>query len=62
LIIAIGVAVRAYHLTLPIKYDEAGTFLQYAQHSLIAKYVITVEAGMIRSELFDHRFAAAVVV
>jgi len=33
-IIVIGVVVRAYYLSLPIKYDEAFTFLEYAQQPL----------------------------
>jgi hypothetical protein len=33
-IIAIGVAIRAHYLSLPIKYDEATTFLNYARHPL----------------------------
>jgi hypothetical protein len=32
-IVAIGVAVRAYYLSLPMKYDEAFTFLEYGQYS-----------------------------
>jgi hypothetical protein len=31
IIVSIGVMVRAYHLLVPIKYDEALTFLNYAQ-------------------------------
>jgi hypothetical protein len=34
IIIIIGVMVRAYYLSLPIKYDEAFTFLEYAQQPL----------------------------
>jgi hypothetical protein len=33
-IILIGVTVRAYHLSLPIRNDEATTFLEYAQRPL----------------------------
>jgi hypothetical protein len=33
-IIGIGVAVRAYHLSVPLKFDEAWTFLDYARQPL----------------------------
>jgi hypothetical protein len=33
-IIVIGVTVRAYHLSLPIKDDEATTFLEFAQQPI----------------------------
>jgi hypothetical protein len=33
-IIAIGAAIRAHYLSLPIKYDEAATFLNYARQPL----------------------------
>jgi hypothetical protein len=33
-IIAIGVSVRAYHLSVPLKFDEAWTFLDYARQPL----------------------------
>jgi hypothetical protein len=35
-IIAIAVAVRAYNLSLPLKYDEAFTFLEYARYPFLS--------------------------
>jgi hypothetical protein len=35
-IIVIGVIVRAYYLSLPIKYDEAFTFLEFAQQPILS--------------------------